>query len=135
MPSGGQINVETSSCKVQVLDGPGAGENGAACLPCVRFMVGDNGKGMDAATQARLFEPFFTTKGAGQGTGLGLANVHEIVTSNGGLIHVDSAPECGTRITVLLPLAPQLNQPKPNLEAFPIRREPGDPSTQQKEEE
>jgi two-component system cell cycle sensor histidine kinase/response regulator CckA len=145
MPDGGQITVETSSCQVQVLDGPRSSGNAAAesrearsrtaCLPCVRFMVGDNGKGMDATTRAHLFEPFFTTKGATQGTGLGLANVHEIVTSNGGLIHVDSAPECGTRITLLLPLAPQGIQPQPNLEAFPIRREPGDPSIQYKEEE
>ena len=140
MPNGGQITVETSSCKVQVLDGPQAPEKGAtgsraACLPCVRFTIGDNGKGMDAATQAHLFEAFFTTKSAIQGTGLGLANVHEIVSSNGGLIYVDSAPERGTLITVLLPLVPEAVPPKLNLEAFPIRREPGDPSIRYKEEE
>jgi len=140
MPNGGQITVETSSCKVQVLDGPQAPEKGAtgsraACLPCVRFTIGDNGKGMDAATRTHLFEAFFTTKGAIQGTGLGLANVHEIVSSNGGLIYVDSAPERGTLITVLLPLVPEAVPPKLNLEAFPIRREPGDPSIRYKEEE
>jgi hypothetical protein len=29
------------------------------------------------------------------------------VSENGGLIHVDSAPESGTRITTLLPSVPQ----------------------------
>ena len=43
----------------------------------------------------------------GKGTGLGLATVHDIVTSNGGLIHVESAPARGTRVSVLLPLVPE----------------------------
>ena len=70
------------------------------------FVVADNGSGMDAATRAHLFEAFFTTKRGGKGTGLGLATVHDIVSKNGGLIHVNSAPDCGTRITVILPLVP-----------------------------
>ncbi len=61
---------------------------------------------MDAATRAHLFEAFFTTKTGGKGTGLGLATVHDIVTSNGGLIHVDSAPARGTRVSVLLAAGP-----------------------------
>ena len=68
-------------------------------------MVADNGSGMDAATRAHVFEAFFTTK-AGKGAGLGLATVYDIVTSNGGLIHIDSAPARGTRVSVLLPLVP-----------------------------
>jgi len=106
MPGGGQITVETSNCKVQVLTDPGIAGSNLASLPCALFVVGDNGSGMDAATRAHLFEAFFTTK-AGKGTGLGLATVYDIVTSNGGLIHVDSAPGCGTRISVLLPLVPE----------------------------
>jgi signal transduction histidine kinase len=58
---------------------------------------------MDAATCTHLFEAFFTTKG-GKGTGLGLPTVYDIVTRNGGLIHVDSAPARGTRVNILLPL-------------------------------
>jgi two-component system, cell cycle sensor histidine kinase and response regulator CckA len=105
MPGGGQITVETCNCKVQVLTETTPAIGRAASLPCALFVVADSGTGMDDATRSRLFEAFFTTK-AGKGTGLGLATVHDIVTSNGGLIHVESAPACGTRVSVLLPLVP-----------------------------
>jgi two-component system, cell cycle sensor histidine kinase and response regulator CckA len=106
MPGGGQITVETSNCKVQVLTEPVSAAGRPASLPCALFVVADTGCGMDAPTRAHLFEVFFTTK-AGTGTGLGLATVNDIVTRNGGLIHVDSAPACGTRVSVLLPLVPE----------------------------
>jgi two-component system cell cycle sensor histidine kinase/response regulator CckA len=105
MPGGGQITVETSNCKVQVLTETHPASGSAASPPCALFVVADNGSGMDDATRSRLFEAFFTTK-ANKGTGLGLATVHDIVTSNGGLIYVDSAPARGTRVSVLLPLVP-----------------------------
>ncbi len=104
MPRGGQITIETGNARIQLLP-----ENGhaATSMPCAVFVVADAGSGMDAATRSHIFEAFFTTKG-GRGTGLGLATVHDIVTGSGGLIHVDSAPSQGTRITVLLPLAPEM---------------------------
>src|SRR5438270_2955825 len=105
MPKGGSITVSTANCKVQVLADVPSASPSAASLPCALFVVEDNGSGMDAATRIHLFEAFFTTK-AGKGTGLGLATVHDIVTSNGGLIHVESASACGTRVSVLLPLVP-----------------------------
>jgi two-component system, cell cycle sensor histidine kinase and response regulator CckA len=106
MPRGGQITVETHNCWVEALTKSRLGASTQASLPCALFVVEDNGLGMDASTRAHLFEPFFTTKG-GKGTGLGLATVHDIVNSNGGLIHVGSEPARGTRISVLLPLAPE----------------------------
>ena len=67
-----------------------------------RFLVRDNGRGMDAATQACLFEPFFTTRA--EGTGLGLAIARGIARAHGGGIEVESVPGGGATFTLALPV-------------------------------
>ena len=76
---------------------------GGPCRKCVCLTVQDNGPGMDESTIRRVFDPYFTTKGVGEGTGMGLATAHGIVTALGGEIKVESVPGEGTRFEVLFP--------------------------------
>ena len=69
----------------------------------VRLTIRDTGHGIPPEVATRVFEPFFTTKGVGQGTGMGLAVVHGIVTSHGGAITLQSTPGQGTTCEVYLP--------------------------------
>ena len=69
-----------------------------------RLAVIDTGPGIDPSALSRLFEPFFTTKKIGEGTGLGLAVAHGIVTNHGGQIEVSSRLGDGATFQVFLPL-------------------------------
>jgi two-component system cell cycle sensor histidine kinase/response regulator CckA len=87
----------------------------------VRITVADDGAGMPAAVRERAFEPFFTTKEAGEGTGLGLATVHGVVTDAGGTVDIDSEIGHGTVVTIFLPAAEEgivaAEEPSPGPEA------------------
>ena len=75
--------------------------------------VQDNGIGMTEEVKTRVFEPLFTTKPAGEGTGLGMDIVHQIVVQNhGGRIDIDSTLGVGTTITVWLPFNNVQNENK-----------------------
>jgi PAS domain S-box-containing protein len=71
----------------------------------VSITVADTGVGMSAPVRARAFEPFFTTKPQGSGTGLGLAQLYGFVSQSGGAVRLQSEPETGTSIEILLPRA------------------------------
>lgn len=68
-----------------------------------RLTVRDTGHGMTSEVMERMFDPFFTTKEVGQGTGLGLATVHKIITGYQGVITVTSTPGQGATFEVYLP--------------------------------
>lgn len=70
----------------------------------IHLKIQDTGYGMNSETLERLFEPFFTTKPVGEGTGMGLAVVHGIVTRFDGAITVFSEPGKGSAFELFFPL-------------------------------
>lgn len=61
----------------------------------VKISVTDSGKGIAADQLEAIFTPYFTTKA--EGTGLGLAVVHNIVEQHGGTIQVAKPREKAQR--------------------------------------
>lgn len=62
----------------------------------------DQGPGISAEVKAKLFKELVTTKPSG--TGVGLIMVHHIMKEHQGQIEIDSAPDKGTRVTLLFPI-------------------------------
>ena len=69
----------------------------------VRIDVADDGPGIPADLLDHIFDPFYTTREPGEGTGLGLYIVGEIVLEQGGSIAVSSPPKGGARFALWLP--------------------------------
>jgi signal transduction histidine kinase len=70
----------------------------------VEVEVANDGPPIPAEVETSLFLPFVTTRQ--EGSGLGLAVVHQIVTEHGGRIQVRSMNEWGGVFTIELPLQP-----------------------------
>ncbi len=85
--------------------------------PFIRLTVEDTGCGIPPGILSRIFDPFFTTKPQGEGTGMGLAVVHGIVSGSGGAISVASQVGKGTMFRVYFPRFLEAS-PKP-VEASP----------------
>lgn len=66
--------------------------------------VADDGPGIPEAIRDRIFEPFYTTKLAGEGSGMGLAQVHGIVANHRGNIRVEEKNPHGTCFKVFIPV-------------------------------
>lgn len=76
----------------------------------VELSVFDNGKGIAPEEQQKIWKRFYrvqTARSAGEGTGLGLPMVAQIVQLHGGTVELDSRAGWGTKFTVRLPVVEQ----------------------------
>jgi|CXWL01.1.fsa_nt_gi signal transduction histidine kinase len=89
MPNGGSLTLSSELL-----------EHASRSWVCMKFT--DDGTGIPPGVLSKIFDPFFTTKPVGQGTGLGLSLVSEIVEKHSGEISVESVPG-RTVFTVKLP--------------------------------
>jgi len=91
------IEATTEGGKVRVIAGHHKGG--------VEIRVEDNGVGISQVIKDALFTQVITTKPIG--TGLGLSFCKRAVEMHGGVIEIESAPDCGTVIKVFIPILPQ----------------------------
>lgn len=96
MPSGGRLTLATRN--IPDGDGPAPGE-------WVEIMVADNGLGMTEEVRLKAFDPFYTTREVGEGSGLGLSQVHGFITQSDGHVVIESEPGRGTIVRMYLPRA------------------------------
>lgn len=82
-----------------------------------RSVVADTGIGMRPEYLAHVFEPFsqekMTARTEYHGTGLGMSIVKALVDKMGGSIQIESTPDVGTTVTILLPFAPAPVEARP----------------------
>jgi two-component system sensor histidine kinase TctE len=67
--------------------------------------VSDNGPGIPAPERERVMERFVRGTDTGNGCGLGLAIVREIIERHGGTVSLAEAIPHGLQVTLDLPLA------------------------------
>ena len=92
MPGGGTLTIATRAEKAV---------EGQPDL--VRVEIRDTGLGMPQRVRERAFDPFFTTKPVGEGTGLGLSQIHGFAAQAGGRAELASEEGAGTTVSILLP--------------------------------
>jgi len=82
------------------------GDTFAPGTPVIDIFIDDTGPGIPTNLLPRIFDPFFTTKAVGQGSGLGLFIVHQIIEEHGGWIGARNLAAGGARFHIRLPDRP-----------------------------
>src|SRR6266851_4323901 len=89
-PPGGEVSIEVSQ------------QDGVA-----KLKVTDRGPGIAQERLPRIFDAFKSTKRTGAHVGMGLPNVHRIVTAHGGQTAVESELGKGSTFSIVLPIQPK----------------------------
>ncbi len=76
-----------------------------ASQQATQIVIEDDGRGIPANELTHVFEPFFSRREEGQGMGLGLYIVQEIMQEHDGCIAIGSQLQTGTKIFLRLPCA------------------------------
>ncbi len=95
---GGSITIEVTKNTVETLEG-GSGFGNA-----YRIRFTDSGCGVPRELQGQLFKPVFSTGTTDKKTRTGLAVVKSIIARHGGTVTLESEPDKGTIVTILLPV-------------------------------
>ena len=98
MPNGGRVCLKARLSPYSTIDGQ--------IHKAVEIKVRDHGVGIAPENREHVFDPFFTTKS--QGTGLGLAFAHKIISAHRGSIEITSAPQAGSEFTIALAAAEEM---------------------------
>lgn len=101
--NGGVLTVRLEEVEVPRV---GSAEDSAPLVKFVKLTITDTGVGIEPANLEKIFDPYFSTKEPGEGTGMGLAVVHGIVSSHGGQITVKSVLGDGATFAVSFPELP-----------------------------
>ena len=102
MPQGGRMVIETSDV-TPIRPPPELESQNFVPGDYASLTVIDTGVGMSEEVRRRAVDPFFTTKPQGKGTGLGLSMTFGFVRQSGGYLMIESAPDKGTAVTILMP--------------------------------
>lgn len=100
MPDGGKLTISAGAVRLQ---------QGSAIWPgaspgqYVRLSVTDTGSGMDPAVLERVFEPFFSAAPLYQARATGFPVVYGILRAHQGSVRIDSVPDQGTSVHLLVP--------------------------------
>jgi len=106
MPGGGELRISARNASAEEASAEKASQTASTHgNGYVLISVGDDGQGMEPELAAHAFEPFFTTKSVGQGSGMGLSQVHGFCTQAGGSVSLHSTPGLGTTVLMTLPAA------------------------------